>query len=196
MFTHDPYQNYTNWGAYSTGATPFGLPYSPYAGQNPGVNPGAALSPGTGIPGYGGIHPQQLHAAQILAAQAAIQQQIQQLQQLQQLQQSQSAAGSGAAEPHVVRRIAESVCRWCDAKPAVESDSGAGRCSGIADAFTVPADRSVRRAATANLGRPRRVGCWPAIRQPAVRWHPPPVRTIRRAGRWVLEPNRRRKNCR
>jgi hypothetical protein len=86
MFTHDPYQNYTNWGAYSTGATPFGLPYSPYAGQNPG----AALSPGTGIPGYGGIHPQQLHAAQILAAQAAIQQQIQQLQQLQQLQQSQN----------------------------------------------------------------------------------------------------------
>src|SRR5258708_5912674 len=87
MFTHDPYQNYANWGAYA-GATPFGLPNSPYTTQqNPGINP-AALGQISGIPGYGGAPgygvsypqqlPQQLQAAQILAVQAAIQQQIQQ----------------------------------------------------------------------------------------------------------------------
>lgn len=78
MFTHDPYQSYSNWGAYSTGGTPFGLPATPFAGL-----PYAGVTPGV-------THPQQLHAAQILATQAAIQQQLQQLLQLQQLQQLQN----------------------------------------------------------------------------------------------------------
>ena len=90
--THDPFQTYPAWGAYS-GANPFGNPYmqlqNPAAAYNPlaainplaatqGINPTMGIQQfgqqGHGIPGYGGIagygglHPQ-LQLAAALASQ-------------------------------------------------------------------------------------------------------------------------------
>jgi len=45
--THDPFQNYQTLGAYSAGATPFGLPYAAF---QQGLNPG--------IGGYSPLHAQ------------------------------------------------------------------------------------------------------------------------------------------
>jgi hypothetical protein len=60
MMTHDPFQNYQTQGAYSGGATPFGLPYTAF---QPSFNPAAmAGQPQTnpGMGGYGAIpHPLQ-----------------------------------------------------------------------------------------------------------------------------------------
>ncbi|SPE41466.1 hypothetical protein SBA3_430051 [Candidatus Sulfopaludibacter sp. SbA3] len=82
MLTHDPFQMYQNPGAYSTGVTPFGLPYT---AVQPFVNPA--------IGGYG-IHPQHLHGLGFAGLGQAwqnplLQQQLLQQQLLQQLQQQQ-----------------------------------------------------------------------------------------------------------
>ena len=55
MMTHDPFQNYQTQGAYSGGATPFGLPYTAF---QPSFNPAVAGQPqvNPGIGGYG-IYP-------------------------------------------------------------------------------------------------------------------------------------------
>jgi hypothetical protein len=95
MMTHDPYQTYSVWGTYPGQTNPLaalqgglnpvaglhqqvGNPFAtnPYFNQNPGLNPGIGQMSGIqqnplqgypGIPGYGGIHPQQLLAAVLLA---------------------------------------------------------------------------------------------------------------------------------
>lgn len=100
MMTHDPYQAYSVWGSYpgqinplaalqgglnpmagihSQGGNP--LATNPYFPQNPGFNPGIGQMAGlqqnplqgfSGIPGYGGIHPQQLQLAAALLTQAGL----------------------------------------------------------------------------------------------------------------------------
>ncbi len=55
MMTHDPFQNYQTQGAYSGGATPFGLPYTAFQPPfNPAITGQPQANPGFG--GYG-IYP-------------------------------------------------------------------------------------------------------------------------------------------
>jgi len=52
MMTHDPFQNFQTIGAYSGGATPFGLPYpTPFQSFNPAAFAGQTQ----GHPGIGGL---------------------------------------------------------------------------------------------------------------------------------------------
>jgi hypothetical protein len=63
MMNHDPFQTYQTTGLYSTGVSPYGLPYG--ASQQPFINPAAlATHPLANSPfgGYG-INPQQLQGA-------------------------------------------------------------------------------------------------------------------------------------
>jgi hypothetical protein len=76
MMTYDPYQTYPALGQYYGMTSPIG---SPYGGQqNSGLNPAFSGIPQTGQPSYpgvnaqGGINPQQLQLASLLASQAAI----------------------------------------------------------------------------------------------------------------------------
>jgi hypothetical protein len=74
MMTHDPFQNYQTIGAYSGGATPFGLPYTAF---HPYLNPLAVGGQPFANPGIGGgygIYPQPLQGLGITGQQGPFQQ--------------------------------------------------------------------------------------------------------------------------
>jgi len=72
MTMYDPSQTYSAMGGYPGVTNPFALPFLATSAMNPAAafNPLAVAYPG--IATAGGLHPQQLQLAQILAARAAI----------------------------------------------------------------------------------------------------------------------------